>query len=174
MKRCLVMTVTLVLSSPSAVAAIYRCEQGGRPTYTDRPCDAQAEPLDLPGANVYERKGGGAGSAGDLARQYDERLARERKARDHDDAEWLKTYDVRKRREARIREGLLRGEVVAGMNAVEVRQVLGEPERVTRQDKAGVVKETWTYRDGAQTRSVNFKDGEVTSASKRKGESKRK
>ena len=93
------MAVAAVLLSLSAGAKpVYKCEEKGVITYTDRPCTPDAAAAVLPEPIVTTPP---TRSEQDLARAHDERLARERAERDREDAKWLKEHAERKAREAR-------------------------------------------------------------------------
>lgn len=164
---------TLVLVAgllPTLVSAeVYRCEREGRTVYTDVPCAAGARPQvpSAPAAVVT-----GAGVPAEVAKQYDERMAREKKARDEADAQWLEAHESRKAEEARIRAALIEGRVIAGMTPAQVRQVLGGPDEISHEVAGGRNIERWEYRGKGRKRSVSFEDGRVTGASDRASKSK--
>jgi hypothetical protein len=161
---CLLLVSTWLEATP-----VYRCEQEGVVTFTDRPCAAQAPPHDLPQAVII---GSPTAVERDLARRHDERIRKGKAVRDREDARWLKEYQAREDREQRVRDAILAREVIRGMTADEVHRALGRPDRVARSQTHGTPKETWTWRDERGTRTVNFKDGEVTSTSLRRKSSK--
>lgn len=138
---------------------VYKCEEKGAITYTDQPCSTTADAHALPPVTVIQ-------SPGPLerarARAHDENLAREQAERDRADAEWLKQHRNRRDREQRVRQAILGHKVIKSMTAAEVRQALGEPDRIDSGDSYGTAKETWTYLLDGERRTVNFKDGEVT------------
>lgn len=156
----------LVLATASAPlrAEVFRCEQDGKLTFTDTPCDAQAQPLHVAEPLSIEATGGD-----DLAKRYDERLARERRERTRSDSQWLKQHERSKADEQRIRSALTEGRVVAGMTQTQVRQVWGEPSDVQLQIDQNASRERWVYRAGrggpAGTRTVTFTDGKVAGGS---------
>lgn len=154
----------LLSAVPALAQPIYKCEEKGTITYTDQPCSPGARPAELPGVIVAAPP---TRSQRDLARAYDERLARERAARDRADAEWLKEHGNRRDREQRVRKAIIEHRVIKGMTMDEVRRALGEPDRVAAGETYGTAKESWTYADGGKTRTVNFKDGQVISTSGR-------
>jgi hypothetical protein len=158
-----------LLAAGLALAAgaepVYKCEKDGKFVYTDQPCAPDAQPHALPSAIVVKPSGK---SERELAKQHDARIRRDRAQRDKSDAAWVKEHESRKDREARVREAIIEHRAIKGMSADEVRQALGEPDKVSRSESYGSDKETWTYREDGATRSVNFKNGEVSSIGARK------
>lgn len=144
--------------------SVYKCQEKGAITYTDRPCSPTAEAATLPGLIVAAPP---ARAQLDLARAHDARVAREASGRDRGDAEWLKQHGQRRDREARVRQAILGHKVIRNMTPDEVRQSLGEPDHVDTGDSYGTEKETWTYLDGGARRTVNFKDGKVTTTTRK-------
>lgn len=86
----------LLLSSPAGAKPVYKCEEKGVITYTDRPCTPDAVAAELPEPVVVAPP---TPSEQDLARAHEERLAREQAERDREDAKWLKEHAERKARE---------------------------------------------------------------------------
>jgi hypothetical protein len=154
----------LLWSLPAGAAPVYKCEQEGKVIYTDQPCSTGARAAELPGLVVTEPP---PASQRDLARAWDERLARERAERDKADAVWLKEHARQADRQARVRKAILEHRVIKSMTMDEVRQALGEPQQVDTGDSYGTAKASWVYLDGTHRRVVNFKDGEVTSTTRR-------
>ena len=155
----------LVATGASAgTPPVYKCEEKGAITYTDQPCTATAQPHQLPAAILVQPPGA---AVLERARSHDARLDRERAERDRADAEWLKRHGEHRDREARVRQAIHEHRVIKSMTMDEVRQALGEPDHIDSGDSYGTAKETWTYlRDGGR-RTVNFKDGEVTTAARK-------
>lgn len=149
-------TLCLLAALPAA-AAVYRCEVGGRPVYTDRPCAAGEAPHALPQISTLPA----AGEA-DLAKEHDARVERGRKAREKDDAAWLKSYEAAKNRDARMDAVIADGKVLKDMNADQVRRALGSPDEVER--RAG--GEEWVYRDGRSRQTVVIENGQVVKISR--------
>ncbi len=160
-----------VVALPLLADPVYKCEQDGKITYTDRPCASDAQPHALPPAIVIERP---AQSEQELARQHDARIQRETASRDQADAEWVRNHEAKKDHEQRVRDAIIQRQVIKGMSADEVRRSLGEPERISRSESHGSPKETWTYAGNGESRTVNFKNGEVSSVSRRQGKKSRK
>ena len=156
--------LAVVLSLSAGAKPVYKCEEGGQITFTDQPCAPGARAAELPDLILTAPP---ARSQQDLARAHDARLARERAARARDDAEWLKQNAAAEERAARVRQAMLEHRVIRGMTFDEVKQALGEPDQVQGGDSYGTDKATWVYRRGAARRTVNFKNGEVTSTSAR-------
>lgn len=157
--------VSVLLAAIAAGAQpVYKCQESGTITYTDRPCSAEAQAAALPDLVVtappstVER---------DLARTRDARIARETAERDRVDAEWLKQHRNRRDREARVRQAIIEHRVIRSMTTDEVKLALGEPDQVDRGDSYGTEKETWTYLEDGARRTVNFKDGQVTTTSRK-------
>jgi hypothetical protein len=171
MKTAMAVAVMLsLLLQPLSAGAkpVYKCEEGGTVTFTDQPCSPDAAAAILPGLIVAEPP---TSSQRDLARSWDERNARATAERDRTDAEWLRQHHGRKDREQRVRKAMIEHRVVKGMTFDEVKQALGEPDRVAAGDSYGTGKATWTYDD--PNRIVNFKDGQVTTTSSRKAKKAR-
>lgn len=162
--------VTAVAAGASAgTAPVYKCEESGAITYTDQPCSATAATHALPAPIVAAPP---SRSELERAAAHDRRLVRDRAERDRADGEWLTQHAQRRDREARVRKAILEHRVIKSMTMDEVRQSLGEPDRIDGGDSYGTAKETWTYLSGGQRRTVNFKNGEVTTTT-RKGERRR-
>jgi len=155
---------------PATAKPVYKCEENGTMTYTDQPCAPGARAAELPGLIVATPP---TRAERDLARAHEARLERARAARDRDDAQWLKQHADREDREARVRQAILAHKVIKGMTFAEVERSLGEPQEVQGGDSYGTDKTTWIYTDGGKRRTVNFKDGQVTSTSAR-GKGKRR
>jgi len=86
----LAVLLSLLLQPLSAGAKpVYKCEEGGTITFTDQPCAPGARAAELPDLIITAPP---PRSQQDLARAYEERLARERAERDRDDAQWLKEH----------------------------------------------------------------------------------
>lgn len=153
----------LVLSGPAVGKPVYKCEENGKITYTDQPCAPGAAATALPGLIVTAPP---TAAERDLARAHDARLDGARAARERDDSQWLKQHANRKDREARVRQAILAHKVIKGMTFAEVKQSLGEPQEVQGGDSYGTDKTAWIYTEGGR-RTVNFKDGQVTSTSSR-------
>jgi Domain of unknown function (DUF4124) len=97
MKTAMVV-VALIFSVSAGAKPVYKCEEGGQITFTDRPCAPDASPLALPDPIITAPL---TRPEQDLARANEERLARERAERDRADAEWLAQHAERKEAEAR-------------------------------------------------------------------------
>jgi hypothetical protein len=145
-----------VLCTAAAHAEIYRCEQDGQVTYTDRPCAAGAAPVPLAPINAISAPP--APGAQDLARQYDRRTARETAARQKARAQAAEDYAAKKARQDAIRKALIEGRVIEGMTPEQVRTVLNEPTRI---EGAGGANERWIYVDGRSRRTISFRNGLV-------------
>jgi hypothetical protein len=156
--------IALLLSVSAGAKPVYKCEENGTITYTDQPCSPGAGAAELPGLIVTPPP---ARSEQDLARAHDARLRRDRAERDRDDAQWLKQHADRKDREARVRQAILAHRVIRGMTFDEVEQALGKPDEVRGGDSYGTAKAAWVYTGGDGQRTVNFKDGQVTSTTAR-------
>ena len=161
-----VLGLLLAVFAPVAHAEpVYKCEHDGKITYTDRPCVPDAQPHALPKAIVVEPP---AKSEQDLARQHDARIQRETTGRDKENAEWVKAHQNRQDREDRVRKAIIERQVIKGMSTDEVRRSLGEPSNIRRTESHGSPKETWTYAGNGESRTVNFKNDEVSSVTQRR------
>lgn len=140
-------------------AAVYRCEVGGKPVYTDRPCAAGVAPHAMPQISTVPAAG-----ESDLAQEHDARKDRGRKARDKDDAAWLKSHAEAKDREARMNAAIADKKALKDMNPDEVRRALGSPDEVER--RSGV--EEWVYIDGKSRQTVVIENGRVIKISGKK------
>ena len=107
-----------------AEAEVYRCEKDGKLQYSDRACVKGDAPVALPPLSTVHREA----SERALAKQYDHEASAQRRAKASADAEWKKSYSSRKKNEARVQEGRIKGEVVVGMSEQEVHALLGEPD----------------------------------------------
>lgn len=168
MNKCLLLLSAGLFQAVHA-GPIYKCEDTGAVTFTDQPCAAGAVPYRASGPVVSAPP---TASERQLAAQYDARLERDRSARDRADAKWLKEQRGLKDRAERVRKAIIEHRVIRGMTAAEVKQSLGEPDRVRRSETHGSQKETWTYGMDGATRTVNFKNGEVSTASRREKDSR--
>jgi hypothetical protein len=83
----------LLLSSPAGAEPVYKCEEKGVITYTDRPCAPGATAAELPELIVTTPP---TRAEQDLAREHDERLARDTAERDAADAAWLEQHEREK------------------------------------------------------------------------------
>lgn len=165
--------VFLVFFSAAAQAEVYRCQKDGQPVYTDKPCAKGAKPADLPDINFVGTPGAQR-SEREMAKDWDERVAKERKARDQADAAWLKEQESAADKEDRVRSALNARRVVKGMSEEQVRSVLGEPDATLVQEgRENVV--IWSYkpRSGPQ-HTISFRGGEVNSVSSRNNSKKKK
>ncbi len=146
----------VLLLAGTARAAVYRCEQNGKITYTDQPCAAHAAPTALPELQRMD-----AGPRADLAKQYDAEAARDAASRRKARAEASQKYAENKAQADAIRRGMVEGRVVKGMNRDQVEKILNEPERVDGRDGA---RERWIYNEeGRRHRTITFENGVVVS-----------
>lgn len=167
--RILSAVMLAVLALAAHAGPIYKCEDKGAVTFTDQPCASGVAPYRAPGPVLSAPP---TASERDLAAQYDARIERDRLGRDRADAKWLKDQRGLKDRAERVRKAIIEHRVIRGMTAAEVKQSLGEPDRVRKSESHGSRKETWTYAANGATRTVNFKNGEVSTASRREKESR--
>jgi hypothetical protein len=156
------MSLLCLLPALCAAQVVHKCEEDGKITYTDRTCPATAKAGELPGLIVAAPP---SASVRSLARAHDERLARGQAERDRDDAAWLKEHARARDREERVRKAIVEHRVIKGMTAEEVNQSLGTPDQVASSESFGSDKETWTYQLDGKTRTINFKDRQVTTTS---------
>lgn len=153
LSRLLLLLCTLSLAD--AHAALYRCEDQGRVTYTDRNCGAGVAPY-APQAVLTVLP---AGPSRDLAREYDARIARGFDARQRSDAAFIKAHAERTTRENEVRSARVQGRVAKGMSAADVVSVLGEPDRRSEDGQS----ERWTWA-GERTGTVTLRGGVVVAA----------
>lgn len=164
LRRSLWCLAVWCVAVPAAASTIYKCEEKGVITYTDRPCSHDAPAAALPPLIVAAPP---PAAVRERAAAFEARQARELAERDRQDAEWLRQHGQRRQREELVREARVRGRVVKGMTPDEVRQTLGEPTTIDSGDSFGTEKQTWTYVDGQSRRTVNFKDGAVTTTARK-------
>lgn len=149
------------LSCTAARAEIYRCVAQGKTVLTDRPCHAQAQPETVREPSVVTATDGEKR----LAREFDRRVERERKARDAADREWARQHEADERDAARMRRAVEQRKVVRGMTPEQVRMLYGVPDRVETSTVKGSDIEQWFYEGGSGgKRVVTFRDGRVASA----------
>lgn len=149
-----------LLLTPIAHAQVYRCEKGGVTVFSDKPCAANAEayrpahPLQvIPHDEVP-----------DAALKTDDKLERERKARDEDYAKANRQYQEKKQEDQRVRAAQAQGKVAVGMSAAQVRDLMGEPLTTRRQKRKGRETEVWTFRqDDGSRLAVSLDRGKVVS-----------
>ncbi len=150
--------ISAAVCAGPAAAQVYRCEQDGVVRYSDKPCSAQARPVELPPAIVVP-----AGPQADLLGQAEQRKQARRKARDAADAEWVQAHEARKAEEERLRSGRVTRTVVEGMAPDDVRRIHGEPTVVSTSQTAKGVREIWSYvLDGGARVHVTFTNGRVS------------
>ncbi|HUR41085.1 MAG TPA: DUF4124 domain-containing protein [Verrucomicrobiae bacterium] len=159
-----VLAAAVCVSARVTANVIYKCDERGVITYTDRPCSPQAQRAELPALIVAQPP---PRALLERAAAYDARQARDLAERERRDAEWLKAHGQKRQREDLVREAKVRGKVVKGMTPDEVRQALGEPDGIDSGDSFGTEKQTWTYMDGKAKRTVSFKDGAVTTTARK-------
>ena len=145
--------LAFLLLTSSAHAAVYKCVVAGKTTYSDRACDAAALPAELPPLNIIQRKPGD-----DLAKNYDERLRRDQKARDQSDAAFLKEHAAQAVRERTMRKAIIDHQAVTGMRPSEVESALGSADEKLPDG-------SWRYRRDGQRITVRFEDGFVAGVS---------
>lgn len=148
----------LLLVVVPAEAVVYRCEVDGKPVYTDKPCAAGVAPHPMPQISTVPAAGDS-----DLAKEHDARIERSRKARDQEDAVWLKSHEARKAEEARMNAAIVERKVLKEMTPDQVRRALGSPDQVER----GSGAEEWVYGSGKTKRTVLIENGRVVKISGR-------
>lgn len=158
----------LLLVLSSAQAEVYRCEQGGQIVYTDQPCSGNATPETLPKLHVIppnevEQR---------LAGEYDQKRAKEKKARDKANQEWLKKHQAKKSDAERLKKARTQGKVVAGMTANQVRDLYGEPDDIKITAREDDATERWTFHLNGNIQTVDLADGRVTRHSEKKSKGK--
>jgi len=142
-----------IVVSVSAHAEIYRCVSGGHARYTDRPCDASSVPAQLPQLNTIRRNLGD-----NLVDSHDERLQREKSARDKADAVFLSKHAAHVDREKAVRRAIINHQVINGMTPSEVESALGPVDEKLPQGG-------WRYRHDGQRTTILFKSGRVSNVS---------
>ncbi|MES2683265.1 MAG: DUF4124 domain-containing protein [Pseudomonadota bacterium] len=153
--------LALLMLSTTAKAEVYKCVAAGKTSYSDRPCETGAEPAVLPPLNTIQPKAGD-----DLAKRYDERLSRDKKARDQADAAFVRDHAARSAREKTVRKAIIDHQVIEGMSGGEVESSLGQADE-KRPDGS------WRYLRDGQRIIVRFRDGEVSSVSTTSGNQKK-
>ena len=163
--------LALLLTSSAAQAQVYKCEVKGRTTYTDKPCNKDAVPMDFsPLTRIDSTRG-----EKELAKDWDQRVARDKKARDKADKQWIEQHDAASEKAERIRKGRVENKIVKGMTQEQVREVAGEPDKQLTQEGKDVQVEIWSYKpDSGPQRTVSFKNGEVINVTTSKSKKKRK
>jgi len=156
----------LALASPLSVWAadeIYRCQIDGRTVFSDKPCGAAAERIDVPPPMIMP-----AGPKADLLGEAERRdqAAAARKAQA--EAEWTAEYEARKAQEEKLRAARIADEIVTGMTPEDVRRLRGDPVTVATSQSGKSQRMTWSYllEDGSRLH-VKFTDGVVSSTSLR-------
>lgn len=149
--------VVLLLITVPATAQVYRCPQGKTTVFSDKPCDSQSQPYQAQRQVIVVPHD----KAPDLARQYDERIAREKKAGEAENAAWNRDYKARKTEQERLRAARAKRKVVQGMKEEEVRRLMGEPTEISRDEDRNNIRETWTYLQERNKVQVYLKDGVV-------------
>ena len=159
------LSLILVLLPFGAQAELFRCQKDGTAVFSDKPCadDAQAytpKPIQVMPST----------KAADLAKQRDQRIAKEAKDRDQANEAWNKDHQEKKQQEETIRDARIARKVVAGMTQQQVRDMLGNPQVTSHNENLGVVREGWTYKNPDGSRDiVYFKNGVVTDTSRKSG-----
>lgn len=155
--------LTALLVPFVAAAEVYRCEQEGRVTYTDRPCAADARPADLPPLNVTA-----PGKSADLSGEHDRRVQDGKRRRDEADASFVKEQVEKQARDKEIRQAIIDRRAVRGMTGSELDSALGAPDQ--RSGENG--NERWTYDENDHRLTVTLRDGRVTGISRKENRKK--
>jgi Domain of unknown function (DUF4124) len=95
----------VLMAGPAGAKPVYKCEEGGKVTFTDQPCAPGASPAALPEPVITAPL---TRAEQDLARAHEARLARERAERDREDAQWLKERAEAQERAERERKAQAR------------------------------------------------------------------
>ncbi|MFT4046143.1 MAG: hypothetical protein QM661_05535 [Solimonas sp.] len=160
----------LALCAGVARAEVYRCTVEGIAQFSDRPCRGGDAPLAVPAPNVVQPDAGAA----PLAEQYDRRTREYGQARAAEDAAWRKAYEARSADAERQRAARAKREVARGMNANDVRRLLGEPQKTATTSGKGGMRESWSYADEGDGRvTVTLQDGVVSDVRRSGGRKKR-
>lgn len=164
-----VVVLALCLCASAVRAEVYRCEGPKGAVYTDRPCAAGAAPAQLAPATVVDTVTNEA-----LAREWDERIERERAAGRAANEAWREDHERRDKDKRAIRKALRERRVIKGMSERDVRGLLGQPDASERDAGPKGDKEKWTYtRDDGSTQTVSFVDGKVSAVRTTKAKKKR-
>lgn len=148
-----------------AHAEVFRCQKDGTTVFSDKPCAADAQSYTPKAIQIMP-----ATKAADMAKQYDERVAKGAQGRDQANEAWNKEHEAKKQQEAVIHNARVDHKVVAGMTQREVRDMLGNPQVTSHNENLGVVREGWTYKKSDGSRNiVYFKDGIVSNTSSKSG-----
>ncbi len=149
--------LALLLFTGTAQAEVYKCLAQGKFSYTDTPCDAAARPTELPGLTTIPH-----GRSENLSKAYDQRLSREKAARDKSDAALVKSHAEKAKHDQAVRAAIIDHRVIKGMTAAEVDSAMGAAEQTL--DNGGGRR----YRRGGQRLVITFKDGVVTQISNKR------
>lgn len=151
----LLLTAFVLLASLSGplAAAVYKCTVNGKTTYTDQPCNAKAEPAALPPVTAVQSSNGE-----DLAKSRDERLAREKVARDKADGQFLEAHAAKTAQAKAVRAAIIDHRVIEGMTPSEVSSAIGPAEETLPNGS------TRHRRDG-QRITVSYRSGLVSGVS---------
>ena len=161
----------------AAHAEVYRCKVGNQSVFSDSPCAGDAKPAQLPEINVVPREEivapkrkpvattTPAAASADTAPSPNPEV--KSPAKKKADADWVKRHKAQKQKEDRVRKGRIAGKIVNGMTAKQVRDILGKPDSVTREDKGGIIKERWTYKNDDGIQTVRLRNGEVDSTTQK-------
>ncbi len=152
----------------SAQAEVYRCEKDGQVIYTDQPCSETAQPKQLPRLQVVEP----SEFEQRLAGEYDRKQAKDKKARDKANKEWLKHHKAKATDAERLKKARVQGKVVAGMSAEQVRDLYGEPDDIKITARESGTSERWTFHLNGGVQTVDLQDGRVTRHSEKKSKKK--
>lgn len=151
------------LLAGGADAAVFRCDRGGHLEFSDHACEAGQDPVAVARPNSMDVTPGEAR----LAAIYDREMAARRQKWRSESAATEKASRLRRQNEDRIREAAMHRRIAVGMTPLQVTSILGEPSGVTSGESEKGKSETWTFRDGNIAHTVQFKDGKVSSVSKR-------
>ena len=173
--------ISLLTFAGAAQAEVYRCKVGDQTVFSDAPCAKDARPVQLPNINVVPKEEVVAPKRklpvpAVTAAQSPQPAApatlpsapaAQTPARKKPESEWAKKHKTKTQKEERVRKGRAERKVVNGMSAKQVRDILGKPDSVTRDDKSGANKERWTYHNADGVQTVRFRNGEVDSTTQK-------
>jgi len=156
--RAVLAVAVFAVGLSSAHAAIYKCQEGGKTVFSDKPCatgsgNSGARIDDSPAISIGKRTSGGGGLT-----------EGERKIVDDIDAKDAAQKAARAR-QAKTSSWILEGKVGVGMTPDEVKQSWGSPSRVNSHVGAYGRSEQWVYQRGGVTQYVYVENGAVTSVS---------
>lgn len=156
----------IFLATQAAAGGVYRwTDDDGNVHFGDRPPSADTEKTDIPRNTTQPDRDAGY-SVMEQAAKID---ARDRAALERRNEVWARDvaeHEARKAEEGRLRAASVRGEIVVGLPADQVRRIKGRPDTVNRSDYGRGWEEQWvfysTMNGDRETDYIYVKDGVVT------------